>query len=452
MAATLLPVIPETITVHLGRPGDSAPNVQVNFVDYIKNVASSEIYPTWPEAALRANILAQISYALNRVYTEWYRAQGYDFDITNTTQFDQAYVHGRDVFENISRIVDEIFNNYLRRQGRVEPLFAAFCNGTTSRCEGLSQWGTVELAEQGLDAFEILQHYYGDDIELVTDAPVQDIEESYPGRALRLGMSGNDVRRIQVMLNRIRRNFPLIPEISSPDGVFGVETEAAVRTFQQVFNLAVDGIVGKATWYRIREIYNGVKQLSELQSEGVTFEEIRPVVAPEIVYGTTGPEVAAVQYYLAVIAYFNRTIPLLAIDGIFGEETRDVVYTFQREYGLPVTGEVDAETWYRMTEIYDGILRELPPGFTGERAALYPGVVLKRGAEGEDVRRLQGYLAYIGNAYGWFTPPEVDGVFGPATEEAVFAFQRQQGLTPSGVVGPVTWAAIAYLYDGLLGY
>ncbi len=316
MAATLLPVIPETITVHLGRPEESAPNVQVNFVDYIKNVASSEIYPTW--------------------YTEWYRAQGYDFDITNTTQFDQAYVHGRDVFENVSRIVDEIFNNYLRRPGSIEPLFAAFCNGTTSRCEGLSQWGTVELAEQGLSPIEILQRYYGDDIELVTDAPVQDVEESYPGVVLRLGMSGNDVRRIQVMLNRIRKNFPLIPEITSPDGVFGVETEAAVRTFQQVFNLAVDGLVGKATWYRIREIYNGVKQLSELTSEGVTFEEVRPVVAPEIVYGTTGPEIAAVQYYLAVIAYFNRTIPLLAIDGVFGAETRDVVYTFQREYGLPV--------------------------------------------------------------------------------------------------------------------
>lgn len=452
MADALLPVIPETITVHLGRPEENAPNVEVSFVDYIKNVASSEVYPTWPEEALRANILAQISYALNRVYTEWYRAQGYDFDITNTTQFDQAYVEGRDVFENISQLVDEIFNNYVRRQGSIEPLFTAFCNGTTSRCDGLSQWGTVDLAEQGLDAFEILQYYYGDDIELVMNAPVQDISESYPGRALRLGMSGNDVRRIQVMLNRIRQNFPLIPEITSPDGVFGVETEAAVRTFQQVFNLAVDGIVGKATWYRIREIYNGVKQLSELTSEGVTYEEVRPVVALEIVYGSTGPEVAMVQYYLAVIAYFNQTIPLLEIDGVFGDEMRDAVETFQREYGLPVTGAVDAETWFRITEIYDGILRELPPGFEGDRAAIYPGIVLKEGATGENVRKLQTYLAYIGDAYGWFSPPAVDGIFGPATEAAVLAFQAQQGLSQSGVVGPLTWGAIALAYDTLLGY
>lgn len=167
MPETLTPVIPQNITVHLGPPDSPAENVTVNFVDYIKNVASSEIYPTWPEEALRANIYAIISYALNRVYTEWYPSRGYDFDITNTTAFDQAFVPNREIFQNISRIVDEVFNNYVVRQGEVQPLFTQFCNGTTSQCQGLSQWGTVDLAESGLTAYEILQSYYGQDIGIV---------------------------------------------------------------------------------------------------------------------------------------------------------------------------------------------------------------------------------------------------------------------------------------------
>ena len=197
------PVIPETITVHLGTPSSSAENVTVSFADYIKNVASSEIYPTWPENAIRANIYAQISYALNRVYTEWYRARGYDFDITNSTAYDQSFVKGRNIFENISEIVDEIFNDYIRRQGFVEPLFATYCDGVEVSCDGLSQWGSVTLAEEGVIPYDILRNYYGDDIDLVFDAPVVNVIESYPGTPLRVGSSGDDVRRIQNQLNRI---------------------------------------------------------------------------------------------------------------------------------------------------------------------------------------------------------------------------------------------------------
>lgn len=166
------PVVPETITVHLGPPGSSARNVEVPFAAYIKNVASHEIYPTWPENAIRANILAQISYALNRVYTEYYRTRGYDYDITSTTQYDQAYVDGGDVFENISQIVDDSFNNYIVRQGSVEPLFAQFCDGVRTQCGGLSQWGSVDLARDGMNPYEILQYYYGGNISIVFNAPV----------------------------------------------------------------------------------------------------------------------------------------------------------------------------------------------------------------------------------------------------------------------------------------
>lgn len=178
---TGLPFIPETITVHLGTPTSNAENVTVNFPDYIKNVASSEIFPTWPENSLRANIYAIVTFALNRIYTEWYRAKGYDFDITNTTQYDQKFINGREIFENISQITDELFKNYVVRQGSIEPLFTQFCNGTTVTCSGLSQWGTVGLAEQGYTPYEILQYYYGNDINIVTDAVVKTNTPSYPG-------------------------------------------------------------------------------------------------------------------------------------------------------------------------------------------------------------------------------------------------------------------------------
>src|SRR5699024_6986566 len=241
----VIPVIPETITVHLGLPNTAAENVTVSFPDYVKNVASSEIYPTWDESALRANILAIMSYALNRVYTEYYPSRGYDFDITNTTARDQAFVSGRSYFENISRLVDEILGSYIRRQGSVEPLAAKFCNGTTSTCDGLSQWGSEALAQEGLNSFEILQFYYGDDIEIVTNAPIEGVTESYPGTPLRLGSTGPAVTVIQVSLNRIAQSYPAIPKIDPVDGIFGPQTEEAVKVFQQIFSLDPDGIVGR---------------------------------------------------------------------------------------------------------------------------------------------------------------------------------------------------------------
>ncbi|MFR8774479.1 MAG: peptidoglycan-binding protein [Eggerthellaceae bacterium] len=246
------PVIPETITVHLGTPDSAAQNVTLSFPDYIKNVASSEIYPTWPEAAIRANIYAQVTFALNRVYTEWYRSRGYDFDITSSTQYDQAFVYGRDVFNNISQIVDEIFNNYVVRQGSVEPLFTQFCNGTSVTCQGLSQWGTVELANRGFTPYEMLQYYYGDDINIVRNAAVEPFIGSYPGTPFGFGSSGNEVRTIQTELNRISDNYPAIPKIIPTNGFYRESTAEAVRVFQGVFGLPQTGIVNKATWYQIK--------------------------------------------------------------------------------------------------------------------------------------------------------------------------------------------------------
>ena len=250
-----IPYIPENITVHLGAPDANARNITLPFADYIANVASSEIYPTWPENALRANIYAQISFALNRIYTEYYRSRGYDFDITNSTAIDQSFVYGRDIFENIRQLTEELFPNYIRRQGSVEPLFAAYCDGVRVTCPGLSQWGTVDLARQGLTPYEILTYYYGNDIDIVTNAPVQGITGSVPTEPLRLGNVGNNVRTIQVRLNRISDNYPAIPKIAVTDGIFSEDTEDAVRAFQEIFGLDVDGVVGKATWYSIQRIY-----------------------------------------------------------------------------------------------------------------------------------------------------------------------------------------------------
>ena len=225
-----------------------------DFSDYVKNVASSEIYPTWDESALRANILAITSFALNRVYTEFYRSRGYDFDITNSTAIDQYFVKGRAVFDNISRLVDELFNDYLRRPNFVEPLAAKFCNGTTVTCEGLSQWGSQNLAQQGYNSTQILRSYYGD-VEIVFNAPIKGITSSYPGTPLRVGSTGPNVVVLQVSLNRIAQNYPAIPKIPAVDGIFGSRTEAAVRAFQEIFGLTPDGIVGPATWYAIVRLY-----------------------------------------------------------------------------------------------------------------------------------------------------------------------------------------------------
>lgn len=446
----LNPVIPTEITVHLGSPQSNAENVTVPFVDYIKNVASSEIYPTWPENALRANIYAIITFALNRIYTEWYPSQGYNFDITNSTQFDQAYVKDRTVFENISRIVDDIFNSYVVEQGSVQPFFTQFCNGTTSTCAGLSQWGTVTLANEGRTPYEILQNYYGEDINIIMNAPIADVTESYPGRPLVIGDSGNDVRIIQTQLNSISKNYPAINYITMPNGVFDTRTQDAVKTFQEVFFLPVTGEVDKATWYKIKRLFVGVRRLTELNSMGITFEEATLPYEESLQQGSSGNSVKALQYYLNVIAYFNGNLNSLPIDGVFGTQTINAVNVFQNFYGLPVTGVVDRDTWNTITDIYRDIVNNLPEGYSGVRATLYPRYVLSVGMRNNDVRNLQTYLSAIANVLPQIPKIEVDGIFGSATENAVRQFQSLYGLPVTGSVGPWTWFYIANEYDAIV--
>lgn len=445
------PYIPETITVHLGSPNNNlAENVTVPFIDYIKNVVSSEIFPTWNENALRANVYVIVTYALNRIYTEWYRSRGYDFDITSTTQYDQAYVYGRDIFENVSRLVDELFNRYVHKDGYVEPYFTAFCNGTTVTCSGLSQWGSQELAERGYIPYDILTYYYGKDL-IISTAEVRSNTPSYGGVTLKEGMSSNDVRTIQIQLNRISRNYPLIPKIPEVDGIYDVATTDAVRTFQEIFNLNPTGEVNEPTWYKISYIYVSVKNLAELNSEGIRYEDISKQFPEELYLGMESKEVASLQYYLAVIgAYYERVSPV-DITGYFGEMTENSVKSFQNVFGLPMTGRVDRTTWNTIYSAYDGIVESVPFDISNDYIApLYPNVILKEGSSNEYVKLIQQYLTYINGTYPNVPAVSDTGYFGPLTKASVIAFQKQFNVTPAnGVVGSVTWDAITREYSNL---
>ena len=424
--------VPKYITVHLGAPNNSsARNVTVSFRDYIKNVASSEIYPTWPEAALRANILAQITFAQNRIFTEWYPSQGYNFNITNNTAYDQYFVYGRNIFTNISRLVDELFDRYIRRSGAVNPIFSQYCNGTTVTCAGLSQWGTVALANSGYTPLGILRYYYGDDIVIDTAAVQRRISSSYPGTPLTVGSRGEGVRTIRTWLNRIRINYPAIPSISAAGGdLFNDETRRAVQTFQRIFNLSPDGIVGATTWNKIAYIYVAVMRLAELGGEDIPLPGQRP--AGTLRRGSSGETVRLAQYFLRGIALYDDELPPITIDGIYGSATENAVRTFQKMQGLTVDGIIGTATWNALYERFLGINQA-----TG-LAVSYPGTPLKIGSRGDNVRLVQEYLNALAGAYP-LPRVTVDGIYGSATENAVTAFQRLFGLAADGIVGPRTW-------------
>ncbi len=446
---TTIPIIPDTITVHLGRADANARNVTVPFLDYIANVASSEIYPTWPESAIRANMLAQMTFALNRIYTEYYRSRGYDFDITASTAMDQSYVEGRDIFENIKELAGELYGTYLRREGSVEPLFAAYCDGRQVNCEGLSQWDTVGLAEDGLDAFDILRYYYGDNIELVTDTPISTVTETVPRAPLRIGSGGDDVRTAQIRLNRIAKNYPSIPRIVETDGIFSTDTEAAVREFQRIFGLTQDGVIGRATWYYIRRIYNGVKRLNELDSEGISTDEVTKQYPGVLREGDTGLGVRNLQYFLNYLSGFYDSIPPLAVDGVFGAATRAALIDAQNTFGLTADGILGEVSWRAIYDAYLGIVSTIPLEYTEGVVVPFPGVPLRIGSESESVRLLQEYLNYIAATYESIPTVNVTGYFGERTRDAVLAVQALSGLPQTGIVLAPTWNAITDLYSDL---
>ena len=446
----LIPTIPESIVVHLGPAEESAPNVRVGFIDYIANVASNEIYPTWPENALIANMIAQISFALNRYYTEYYRSKGYDFDITSSTRTDQAYNPSGSVFENISLLADRLFNSYIRREDNVEPLYALYCDGVNTVCPGLSQYGSVELANQGLSPIEILKAYYGDDIEYVTDVSISTPEDSAPIAPLTIGSAGNDVYVLQTRLNRISANYPAISKIPSPDGIFGNETENAVKAFQRIFGLQVDGIVGDATWYEVREKYNAVKRLNELLSEGLEYDEVSLAFSENLSPGDRGLYVSVIQYYLNFVSAFTTEFEDIPINGIYDEATENLVMDFQNYAGLEPTGIMDEVTWKALFDEYRGIVKSLPQSAFEGVAKPFPGIPLRMDSEGEDVKTIQEYINVLASVYPQIPVIAVDGIFGTETRDAVYTIENLFGLTVDGLVDAITWAKIADVYDDII--
>ena len=438
-------IIPKNITVHLGKPAASARNVTVSFRDYIANVASSEVYPTWPEQALRANIHCQISLALNRIYTEWYPSKGYTFNITNSTSYDQYYVHGRTVFDVMVRITDDIFNTYLRKRGTVNPYYSEYCDGKSVTCPGLKQWGTVTLANQGRTALQILKYYYGNDIEIVRTNNIQSIPQSYPGSPIRQGDSGTAVFTLQRQLNRITKDYPFLGKLTV-DGVFGSRMAATVRAFQKQFNLTADGVVGRQTWYKISYIYVSVKDLAELTSEG----EVSSGTLSDGTWGgtvlrtgSTGSAVEQLQFWLNTLAQYESSIPSLTVDGVYGTGTANTVRAFQRKYGLTVDGVVGRATW---TELYDQF-RSIQSDNGTPNA--YPGTALREGASGQNVRLVQFWLKIARTVYPSLSNVTVDGRFGSATAAAVRRFQTYFGLTSDGVVGRTTWNKMYEVYNDI---
>ena len=388
----------------------------------------------WPEEALRANILAQISLALNRIWTEWYPSRGYSFNITGSPGYDQAYVDGRTVFAVMEKLTAELFNTYVQRSGDAEPYFTEYCDGKTVTCPGMKQWGTVDRAKEGKNALQILRYYYGDRVQLVTTNNITAIPSSYPGSSLRRGSTGTNVRIIQRQLSRIAKDYPSFGK-PAVNGTFDEATENSVKKFQKQFSLTADGIVGKSTWYKISYIYVSVKDLAELTSEGETAEGTQSAGGwPGTVLrrGSTGSNVEQVQFWLSDLAQFDSSLPSVSVDGSYGAATERAVRAFQQKQSLTADGAVGQATWNALYAAWIDAQSDL--GGTA-----WPGTSLRRGNKGMEVRLVQFWLRLAADNYTSLRTVTVDGNYGTATVSAVQAFQTLFALSSDGVVGRATW-------------
>ena len=448
--AVRTPIVPTEIVVHLGAPNTAAPNIAVPFPEYIKNVASNEIYPSWPMDAIKANILAQISFALNRIYNEWYPSQGYNFDITSSPAYDQTFKEDSQFFENISEIVDDIFNNYIVKDSQIQPLFATYCDGINTKCDGLSQWGSVELAQAELAPIEILKEYYGDNIDIVYNAPVAPNIPSYPGFPFRLGSAGNYVRQLKVQLNRISNNYPAIPKIEEENIFFTTDMEESIKEFQRIFDLPVTGEVDKATWYEVKYLYNAVKKVADLAGEGISVEEVEFPYGEILQEGESGPYIRALNYLLNFLSYFDSDIPMLNLTGEnFTEDTKEMVVAFQSDYNIEATGIIDKNTWNALVTAYNQTRQTIPSEYLYYEDKLYPGIFLSKGMSGDDIENLQNFLYIICEKTHEIPGVKVNGTFDDLTEESIKSIQRRYNLPENGVVGPSTWQKIIFWVESL---
>ena len=403
------------------------------------------VCPTWPEQALRANILAQISLALNRIWTEWYPSRGYSFNITGSPGVDQAYVSGRTVFAVMEKLTAELFNTYVRRSGDREPYYTEYCDGKTVTCPGMKQWGTVDRAKEGKSALQILRYYYGSRVELVTTNNIVSIPSSYPGSPLRRGSTGTNVRIIQRQLSRIAKDYPFFGK-PTVNGIFDETTENVVKKFQKQFSLTADGVVGKSTWFKISYIYVSVKNLAELTSEGETADGTQSTgdwPGTTLRRGSTGSNVEQVQFWLRLAADNYSGLSHVTVDGSYGPATVRAVTAFQNRFSLAADGVTGRSTWNKLKEVALAVANKIvdygvaPGQFTA---------TVRQGSSGTAVRAVQFYLRRLAAYYSDVPTVTVDGTFGAATTRAVRAWQERAGLTVDGTVGRLTWQSI---YDAV---
>ena len=398
---------------------------------------------SWPEEALRANIIAQVSLALNRIWTEWYPSRGYSFNITGSPGYDQAYVNGRTVFAVMERLTAELFNTFVQRSGDAEPYFTEYCDGKTVTCPGMKQWGTVDRAREGMNALQILRYYYGNRVQLVTTDNIASIPSSYPGSPLRRGSTGTNVRILQKQLSRIAKDYPSFGK-PAVTGTFDEATENSVKKFQKQFSLTADGVVGRATWNKVSFIYVSVKDLAELTSEGETAEGTQSTGGwPGTVLrrGSTGSSVEQVQFWLSDLAQFDSSLMRVTVDGSYGAATVSAVEAFQTLFGLTPDGVVGRSTWNKLKEVGLAVANKIVA------ANVAPGqftTTTRAGSSGTAVRAVQYYLRRLAAYYSDVPRVAVDGKFGAATTRAVKAWQSRAGLTVDGVVGRLTFQS---LYD-----
>ena len=398
---------------------------------------------SWPEEALRANIIAQVSLALNRIWTEWYPSRGYSFNITGSPGYDQAYVNGRTVFAVMERLTAELFNTFVQRSGDAEPYFTEYCDGKTVTCPGMKQWGTVDRAREGMNALQILRYYYGNRVQLVTTDNIAAIPSSYPGSPLRRGSTGTNVRILQKQLSRIAKDYPSFGK-PAVTGTFDEATENSVKKFQKQFSLTADGVVGRATWNKVSLIYVSVKDLAELTSEGETAEGTQSAGGwPGTVLrrGSTGSSVEQVQFWLSDLAQFDSSLVRVTVDGSYGAATVSAVEAFQTLFGLTPDGVVGRSTWNKLKEVGLAVANKIVA------ANVAPGqftTTTRAGSSGTAVRAVQYYLRRLAAYYSDVPRVAVDGKFGAATTRAVKAWQSRAGLTVDGVVGRLTFQS---LYD-----
>lgn len=447
-----IPAIPSYVTVHLGAPDTDAENVTVSFLDYIKGVVSATLPVGLPKEAEKAVIYAQVSLALNRIQNGYYRNNDYPFDITNDESVDQGYIFQGGISKESGNLADEIFTYYVAKEGSTQPMLLRVCYGEEIRCRGMSLNESIDLALNGYSALEILEYFYGKNIYIVENAVVGGLETdsllTYP---LSLGDRGKNVSGLQIALNRIAANYTSIPVFDDIDGIYDQRTFDAVSAFQQTFDMRINGEVDKATYHRLSYVYDSVRNLSELVTQGEELADIPNELRADLEYGSVGNAVKLLQYYLLFVSAFDSRIPPLDVIGVFGEMTYQSVVAFQKAFGFEPNGVVTQDVWNTLNDVYEGLYESLPPSAFSPTAVEYFGNILLEGSEGREVRYLQEYLNVAAGKFEQLPTVVVNGYFDKQTEDAVRAFQRLFGIRESGVVSSTTWRMLAQIYNAVMG-